>query len=58
MATMDALNGKYGKGMVHLASCGIDDRTRLWGKRQERLMPGYTTGWGTCPLSMPCELTG
>ena len=28
MATIDALNAKYGKGTVRLASSGIDDRTR------------------------------
>jgi DNA polymerase V len=51
MATIDALNGKYGKGTVHLASSGIDDRTRLWGMRQERLTPGYTTAWADMPIA-------
>lgn len=51
MATIDVLNEKYGKGMVRLASSGIDDRTRLWGMRQERLTPGYTTAWADMPIA-------
>jgi DNA polymerase V len=51
MATMDALNAKHGKGTVHLASSGIDDRTRQWGMRQERLTPGYTTAWADMPIA-------
>ena len=51
MATIDALNTKYGKGTVHLASSGIDGRTRQWGMRQERLTPGYTTAWGDMPIA-------
>ena len=51
MATIDALNDKYGKGRVRLASQGIDDRTRQWGMRQERLTPGYTTQWADMPIA-------
>ena len=51
MATMDALNAKHGKGMVRLASSGIDDRTRSWGMRQERLSLGYTTAWADMPIA-------
>jgi len=51
MATIDALNAKHGKGTVHLASSGIDDRARQWGMRQERLTPGYTTEWGEMPIA-------
>jgi DNA polymerase V len=51
MATIDALNAKHGRGMVHLAGSGIDDRTRQWGMRQERLTPGYTTAWADMPIA-------
>jgi hypothetical protein len=51
MATIDALSTKYGKGMARLASSGIDDHRRLWGMRQERLSPGYTTAWGDMPIA-------
>jgi len=51
MATMDALNAKHGKGTVRLASSGVDDRTREWGMRQERLTPGYTTAWADMPVA-------
>ena len=51
MAAIDALNVKYGKGTVHLASSGIDGRTCQWGMRRERLTPGYTTAWGDMPVA-------
>ena len=51
MSTIDALNGKYGKGTVHLASTGIDDSTRVWSMRQDRLTPGYTSGWLDIPIA-------
>ena len=51
MATIDTLNGRFGKGRVRPASSGIDDRTRQWGMRQERLTPGYTTQWADMPVA-------
>ena len=47
---MDAINHKYGLGTLHLASSGIDDRSRQWGMRQERLTPQYTTDWAGLPI--------
>lgn len=51
MAAIDALNVKYGKGTVYLASSGIDGRTRQWGMRRERLTPGYMTAWADMPVA-------
>ena len=34
MAAMGAIKCKYGPGMLHLASSGIDDNRRLWSMRQ------------------------
>lgn len=45
MAAMDRLNGRFGKGTLHMASSGLDDHHRLWGMRQERRTPHYTTCW-------------
>jgi len=51
MMTMDAINGKYGSGTLHLASSGINDQSRQWGMRQERLTPKYTTDWAGLPVA-------
>ncbi|WP_426149093.1 DUF4113 domain-containing protein [Polaromonas sp. DSR2-3-2] len=29
----------------------INDHRRLWGMRQERLTPGYTTAWADMPIA-------
>jgi DNA polymerase V len=51
MASMDAINHRYGRDTLHLASSGIDDHRRLWGMRQARLTPGYTTDWVGKPIA-------
>ena len=51
MGAMDAINGKYGAGTLHLASSGFDDHSRLWGMRRERLTPQYTTDWAGMPIA-------
>ena len=50
MVAMDALNGRYGKGTVHMASTGFDKETRQWGMKQERRTPQYTTRWEDVPV--------
>jgi DNA polymerase V len=51
MVAMDALNSRYGKGTLHVASAGQDDHTRAWGMRQERRTPHYTTQWADVPVA-------
>lgn len=51
MTAMDALNGRYGKGTVHVASTGLDNDTRQWSMRQERRTPQYTTRWADIPIA-------
>ena len=51
MAAMDGVNHRYGRGTLQLASSGIDDGRRVWGMRQERLTPGYTTDWSGMPIA-------
>lgn len=51
MRVMDGLNGRYGKGTVHVASSGLDDYRREWGMRQERRTPHYTTNISDIPVA-------
>ena len=51
MTAMDTLNGRFGKGTIHVASTGIDDHTREWGMRQDRRTPNYTTSWRDVPVA-------
>lgn len=43
MSALDALNDRYGKGTVELASVGQQGRDRNWKMRQQRRTPRYTT---------------
>lgn len=45
MTPMDSLNGRYGKGTVHLASTGVPDHRREWAMKQHRRTPDYPTSW-------------
>lgn len=45
MSAMDTLNGRFGKGAVHIASAGNSIKPKQWGMRQERKTPSYTTSW-------------
>ena len=45
MSTLDALNLRYGRGTVLMASAGLGGERRAWTMKQERRTPGYTTCW-------------
>lgn len=45
MATLDALNQRYGRGALLLASAGLASSRRVWSMKQERRTPQYTTRW-------------
>lgn len=51
MSAMDTLNGRFGKGTVHVASTVGCHETRLWQMRQERRTPAYTTDWRAIPVA-------
>jgi DNA polymerase V len=51
MQALDALNTRYGRGAVLLASAGLAGEKRLWSMRQERKTPGYTTCWEDMPVA-------
>lgn len=46
MATLDAVNAKWGRETLRLAGSGL---TRPWAMRQERRSPRYTTAWEELP---------
>lgn len=46
MAAMDALNKRYGRDTLHLASAGLGHR---WATRAETRTPKYTTDWNELP---------
>jgi DNA polymerase V len=50
MQALDAVNKRYGRGAMLLASTGLAGEHRLWGMRQERKTPGYTTCWADMPV--------
>jgi DNA polymerase V len=45
MAAMDAMNQRYGRGTLKLASAGIPRAIKLWAMWQERKTTAYTTDW-------------
>jgi DNA polymerase V len=45
MQTLDALNARYGRGTLVLASAGAPHVPKAWGMKQERRTPAYTTDW-------------
>ena len=49
MTSVDALNGRYGKGTVHIGSTGASNKARTWGMKQLRRTPQYTTRWEDVP---------
>lgn len=48
MRVLDAINCKWGKGSITIASSGIKQR---WSMRRERKSPSYTTDWGELPVA-------
>ncbi|WP_311222646.1 MULTISPECIES: DUF4113 domain-containing protein [unclassified Acidovorax] len=45
MSAVDAINGRYGKGTLHVGATGLNPSQHEWGMRQERMTPRYTTRW-------------
>lgn len=48
MSALDALNERFGRDTVHLASAGINHR---WAMRAENKSPCYTTRWDELPTA-------
>ena len=47
MATVDALNKRFGRSFVKISTQGAFSQ---WQMRQERKSPNYTTEWASLPL--------
>lgn len=50
MGALDAVNRRYGRGTLAIASAGGTKPTQSWGMRQERRTPRYTTRWAEMPI--------
>lgn len=50
MTALDAINGRFGKGTLHVGATGATEQQRDWGMRQERRTPRYTTCWDEIPI--------
>lgn len=50
MSALDAINKRYGRGTMKIASAGLDGDRRVWSMRQERRTPAYTTNWADIPI--------
>jgi len=51
MVAVDALNHRFGRGAVHVASAPGARSRPDWAMRQERLTPQYTTRWSDLPVA-------
>lgn len=51
MATMDALNQRFGRGTVGIAGAGLPKSSRVWTMKQERVSPHFTTRWSELPVA-------
>jgi DNA polymerase V len=51
MTTLDAINGRYGRGTLRLAVEGI---AKPWQMRREKMSPRYTTAWAQIPNVRAC----
>ncbi len=49
METLDALNDRYGRGTLSVASAGAAHRAKAWTMKQDRRTPAYTTRWEDIP---------
>jgi DNA polymerase V len=49
MTALDAINSRYGRGTMTMASAGVEGKQKNWVMRQERMTPRYTT----CIEDMP-----
>jgi DNA polymerase V len=51
MSALDAINQRFGKGTMKLASAGLGGERRVWSMRQELRTPAYTTRWADIPVA-------
>lgn len=52
MVAVDALNDRFGRGAIALASTGQTDGKRPWTMKQSLKTPEYTTRWADVPRAL------
>ena len=51
MGAVDAINDRYGKGVIRVASAGAQVKKRMFERRQQLRTPRYTTRWDELPVA-------
>lgn len=51
MTTVDAVNPRYGRGALKVASAAMAADMRIWEMRQSLKTPNYTTSWEDLPVA-------
>lgn len=51
MATMDALNQRYGRATVGIAGAGLPKSNNVWTMKQKQVSPHFTTNWNDLPIA-------
>lgn len=51
MTTVDAVNQRYGRGALKVASTAMASDRRIWEMRQSLKTPNYTTCWEDLPVA-------
>lgn len=51
MVALDAVNGRFGRGSLQIASMGTDP---TWTMRRARMSPRFTTRWEDLPRALAC----
>ena len=51
MSAMDAINDRYSRGSLTLASAGTAGGARSWVMKQDLKTPDYTTHWTDLPFA-------
>lgn len=51
MQALDAVNDRWGRGVLKVASGKVGAAPRAWGMKQDRKSPDYTTSWEDMPTA-------
>lgn len=51
MQALDAVNDRWGRGSLKVASGKVGAAPRAWGMKQDRKSPDYTTSWEDMPTA-------
>jgi DNA polymerase V len=51
MQAVDAVNDRWGRGVLKVASGRLGAAPRAWGMKQDRKSPDYTASWDEMPVA-------